>query len=116
MNNTVMDRLTADLKKGQHKRSSFILRSAQVLSKKLILKKEKTKSETDLNEINDNNNETEDKKEIIIPIVSQTTTEKIILKTMDRPLGDIKQIANYSDVILELKQKFSTMTMINAIV
>ena len=106
-----MDKLSPNLKKGQSKRSSFILRSAQVLSKKLILKKE-NKIQTESDE-NGNKEENESKTSKITPIVSQK--EKMIRK-IDRPMGEIKQIANYGDVVLELKQKFSSMTMLNAIV
>ena len=116
--NTVVDSIDNNLNKGQSKRSSFILRSAQILSKKLVFKKDiKTQSESDIKSIsnNNNNNQSEIRDKILYPIESKTMSEKIVIKNLDKPVGDVKQIANYSDVVLELKQKFSSMTMINSI-
>ena len=90
------------------KRSSFISRRAQTLSQTLVLKKEYA-IDKPLDEMPHNKKSSK-------PIVSQSPAERIVLKAGERPMPQMKQIANYSDVVLELKQKFSSMALINSVV
>lgn len=94
------------------KRSSFISRRAKTLSQTLVFNRGLAKEV--------NYDKTSDKKsngkESTDPIVSQSPSDRIVLRAGDRPMAHIKRIANYSDVVLELKQKFADTTLFNSVV